>query len=83
MTESYDKDLNILRAKRAIKMKEKAFFIIFKRLSINQITQTFLEGEGPTLALLKFFGNEMHSVKTAANYRGISNQIFLDIVKEI
>ena len=42
-----------------------------------------MEGEGPTLALLKFFGNEMHSVKTAANYRGISNQIFFDIVKEI
>ena len=37
---------------RAFKMKQKAFFIIFKGLSINQIIQIFLEGESPTL---KFF----------------------------
>ena len=30
-------------------MKQKAFFIIFKGLSIKQITQIFLEGESPTL----------------------------------
>ena len=30
-------------------MKQKAFFIIFKGLSVKQITQFFLEGESPTL----------------------------------
>ena len=37
--ESQDKNLNILRTKRAFKMK--SFFIIFKGLSIKQITQIF------------------------------------------
>ena len=32
-----DKNLNILRSKRAFKMKEKAFFIIFKGLSLKEI----------------------------------------------
>ena len=32
-------------------MKKKAFFIIFKGLSIKQITQFFLEGESPTLTI--------------------------------
>ena len=36
--------------KRAFKLRSKAFFIIFKRLSIKQIAQIFLEGEGPTLS---------------------------------
>ena len=35
------KTLNILRTKRAFKMKSKAIFIIFKELSIRQITQIF------------------------------------------
>ena len=43
------KNLNILRTKRAFKMKEKAFFIILKVLSLKQIKHTFLEGESPTL----------------------------------
>ena len=30
-------------------MKYKAFFIIFKEISIKEITQFFLEGESPTL----------------------------------
>ena len=30
-------------------MKQKAFFIIFKELSMKQITQFFLEGESPIL----------------------------------
>ena len=30
-------------------MKLKAFFIIFKRLSIKKIAQIFLEGESPVL----------------------------------
>ena len=40
----YDKHLNILKT-------ERAFFIIFKELSMKQITQTSLEGESPTLSL--------------------------------
>ena len=48
---SYDKNLNILRTERVFKIKQKAFFNIFKRLSIKQITQIFLEGENPTLNL--------------------------------
>ena len=35
--------------KRAFKMKQKAFFIIFKGLSMKQIAQFVLEGESPTL----------------------------------
>ena len=35
--------------KRTFKMKEKAFFIIFERLSLKQIIKIFLEGESPTL----------------------------------
>ena len=34
MTKSQDKNLKILRTKRAFKVKEKAFFIIFKGLSV-------------------------------------------------
>ena len=35
-------------------MKQKAFFIIFKRLSLKQIKQLFLEGEGLTLRRNRF-----------------------------
>ena len=43
--EGHDKIRNILRTKRAFKMKQKAFFIIFKVLPIEQITQiTFFGG---------------------------------------
>ena len=35
--------------KRALKMKLKTFFIIFKGLSLKQIKQLFLEGESPAL----------------------------------
>ena len=34
MTQSQDKNSNILRTKGAFKMKSKAFFIIFKGLSV-------------------------------------------------
>ena len=34
-------------------MKQKAFFIISKGLSITQITQFFLEGVSPTLSGIK------------------------------
>ena len=46
---SHEKNLNILKTKRAFKMKWKAFFMIFKKgLSIKYIAH-FLEGESPTL----------------------------------
>ena len=38
-------------------MKQKAFFIIFKGLSIKQITQIFLKGESPTLKTTTQKGN--------------------------
>ena len=38
-----DKNLNILRAKRAFNMKQKALFKILKGLSMKQITQFFFE----------------------------------------
>ena len=43
--ESHDKNLNILRTKGAFKMKLKAFFIIFKGLSMKEIIQFFVEVE--------------------------------------
>ena len=49
---SRDKNLNILRTKRAFKMKQKEFVIIFKGFSIKQIMQIFLLGVSPTLVLL-------------------------------
>ena len=44
MTETSRQKLKYLE-KRAFKMKLKAFFIIFKGLSIKQIKRIFLEGE--------------------------------------
>ena len=34
-----------------LKRNKKHFLVIFEGLSIKQITQTFLEGESPTLSL--------------------------------
>ena len=34
-------------------MKEKALFIIFKGLSLKQIKSAFLEGESPTLGIIR------------------------------
>ena len=42
MTESQDKNLNILRSKGAFKIKEKAFFIIFEYLTLKQIIKVIL-----------------------------------------
>ena len=42
---SQDKNLNILRTKWAFKMKQKAFFIIFKELSLKQINNVFRRWE--------------------------------------
>ena len=44
-TKSQDKNSNILRTKRAFMMKIKAFFIIFKGLSLKQIKQIFGDWE--------------------------------------
>ena len=49
MTKKSWQNYNILRTKRAFKAKWKAFFIIFKRLSLKQITQFLLHGKSPTL----------------------------------
>ena len=38
--------------KRSSKMKQKAFFIIFKGLLLKQIKQIFLEGESPILSVI-------------------------------
>ena len=35
-----------------LKRNKKHFLVIFEGLSIKQITQTFLEGESPTLSIL-------------------------------
>ena len=43
------KNFNILRTKGAFRRKLKAFFIFFKGLSLKQIKQFCLEGEGRTL----------------------------------
>ena len=50
---SHDKNLNILRTKRAFKINQNAFFIIFKGLLMKQISQIFLESEIPTLIRFK------------------------------
>ena len=50
---SHDKNLNISRTKRAFKMRQKVFFIIFKGLSLKQIKTIFLKDESPTLRVLK------------------------------
>ena len=44
---SQDKNLNILRTKRAFKMKKKHTSYRFKGLSLKQIKRFFLEVEGP------------------------------------
>ena len=40
-------------------MKQKAFSIIFKRLSLKQIKTTFLEGEGATLKELRIYKGKL------------------------
>ena len=47
MTKKLRKNLNIVRTKKAFKMKYKAFFMIFKGLSLKQEKQIFLEGGRP------------------------------------
>ena len=51
---SQDKNLNILRTKRAFKVKQKAFFIIFKELSA---AKNCLRPESALLKLVRFSGN--------------------------
>ena len=62
---SQHKNLNIMRTKKTIKMKQKIFFIIFKRLSLKQIKQFYLEGESPTLIFVstnKIFAHRVSSL---------------------
>ena len=58
---SHDKNLNILRTKRAFKVKWKAFFIIFKGLSLKLIKIIFLEGKSPNLMLTNILTLEYQS----------------------
>ena len=46
--------------KRAFKMKQKVFFIIFNGLSMKQVTQMFLESESPTLIFSLMFRFLIH-----------------------
>ena len=55
------KILNILRTKRAFKMKQKTFFIILKGVSLKQIKRIFLEGESPTLTDVQYIQNVVFS----------------------
>ena len=45
-TKTHDKNLNIFRTKRAFRMKQKAFFIIFNELSIEPANNTNFLGRG-------------------------------------
>ena len=49
MTKSQDKRFSILRTKQAFKMKQKAFFIIYKELSLKRIKQIFFQSVGSNL----------------------------------
>ena len=49
LPKSYDENLNILRTISALTVKQQAFFIIIKELSLKQIKPTFLEGGSQTL----------------------------------
>ena len=44
-------------------MKYKAFFIIFKCLSLKQIKQLFLGGESPALTICLMHNNELIRIK--------------------
>ena len=55
MTKKSWQNLNILRTKRAFRMKSKAFFIIFRGLSMMQITDIFFGFNKIKLFFLSFF----------------------------
>ena len=79
---SQDKNLSISRTKRAFKLGQKAFFIIFKGLSLKQIKSNFLVGEGPTLKILyfsscKFIGNKGLLSSSRYNFLAIEAKIIL------
>ena len=49
MTKKSRQKLKYLENEKSFKGERKAFFIIFKGLSLKQIKQIFLDGKGPTL----------------------------------
>ena len=49
-------------------MKQKAFFIICKGLSIKQITQMLLEGESPTLNIVHAIQYVPHVLRTLQRF---------------
>ena len=64
MTKKLRKNLNILRTKKAFKMKHKAFFMIFKGLSLKQEKQNFFGRWEATLILF------VRLKKFAKDFRG-------------
>ena len=53
MIKGQDKNLIILRMEKAFKIKLKAFFTIFKELSLKQIKIVFGGGESPIFKVIK------------------------------
>ena len=61
-------NLNILRTKRAFKMQEKAFSIIFKGLSLKQVKELFLKGESPNLRELENVEHLQSNFESSSTY---------------
>ena len=60
MTKNSRQKFKYLEDKRAFKMKQKAFFIILKGLSLKQMKQIFWERENPTLSFIKLHLVDVH-----------------------
>ena len=56
------RDLNMLSTRKTFKVKQKAFFIIFKGLSLEQIKWIFLEGESPILVRCSKFNTKSQDI---------------------
>ena len=60
-------------------MKQKAFFIIFKGLSMKQITQIFLEGKSRTLNKLIFAYLNLNSIRNKFEFLATQVKDKIDI----
>ena len=61
-------------------MKQKAFFIIFKGLSIKQITQMFFEGESPRLKELRLTERKISTVTLIFFKRSLNRETFVPYI---
>ena len=77
---SQDKKLNILRTKSAFKVKQKAFFIIFKGLSV---AKNYLRPESAPLTKTKRSLKEVCSSKLDLNFKEHLSKIELKVNKTI